>query len=97
MALPDAAGTTAPPSQAAGPSPAGAGGYNGPPPTTAPPAGWRPPVHLQAAPPRRLPHQDIGALDAGEQRAQRVTWAVAAIAGAVLLVLGCLLCVRAFL
>ncbi|GIJ77231.1 hypothetical protein SAMN05443287_105114 [Micromonospora phaseoli] len=52
-------------------------------------------MHLQAAPPRHLPHQDMGALDAREQRAQRVTWAIGAVAGAVLLVLGCLLCVRA--
>ncbi|MFD1081662.1 hypothetical protein [Micromonospora andamanensis] len=72
----------------------GGGGYSGPPPTTAPPPGWRPPVHLQPAPPRQLPGQDMIALDAQEQRAQRVTWAVGAIAGAVLVVLTCLLCTR---
>ncbi|MGC5054460.1 hypothetical protein ACLQ2S_23755 [Micromonospora sp. DT48] len=70
------------------------GGYTGPPPTTAPPPGWRPPVHLRPAPPRQLPAQDMIDLDAQEQRAQRVTWTVGAIAGAVLVVLTCLLCTR---
>ncbi|MBQ1025156.1 hypothetical protein KBX00_12340 [Micromonospora sp. C95] len=72
----------------------GPGGYSGPPPTTAPAPGWRPPVHLQAAPPRQLPAQDMVGLDAQEQRAQRVTWAVGAVAGGVLVVLTCLLCTR---
>ncbi|WP_239095605.1 hypothetical protein [Micromonospora lutea] len=72
----------------------GAGSYGGPPPTTAPPPGWRPPVHLQPAPPRHLPAQDMTGLDAQEQRAQRVTWIVGAVAGAVLVVLTCLLCTR---
>ncbi|WP_253289920.1 hypothetical protein [Verrucosispora sioxanthis] len=53
-----------------------------------------PPVHLRAAPPRQLPAQDMASLDAQEQRAQRVTWAVGAVAGAVLVVLTCLLCTR---
>ncbi|MDG4793544.1 hypothetical protein [Micromonospora sp. WMMD1082] len=77
------------------PRPTGAAGYGGPPPTTAPPPGWRPPVHVQPAPPRQLPAQDMVALDAQEQRAQRVTWIIGAVAGAVLLILGCLLCTRA--
>ncbi|MEG3634995.1 hypothetical protein [Micromonospora palythoicola] len=51
-------------------------------------------MHLQAAPPRQLPAQDMASLDAQEQRAQRVTWAVGAVAGAVLVVLTCLLCTR---
>ncbi|MFY1574310.1 hypothetical protein ACN26Z_05400 [Verrucosispora sp. WMMD703] len=89
---PSPSGTPAPrPGQVAS---GGAGGYAGPPPTTAPPPGWRPPVHLQAAPPRQLPAQDMVSLDAQEQRAQRVTWAVGAVAGAVLVVLTCLLCTR---
>ncbi|WP_438941325.1 hypothetical protein [Micromonospora craterilacus] len=52
-------------------------------------------MHLRPAPPRRLPPQDMVALDAQEQRAQRVTWSVGAVAAAVLLVLVCLLCTRA--
>ncbi|WP_325049932.1 hypothetical protein [Micromonospora radicis] len=91
---------TARPTQSTGIPPArptpppGTGGYLGPPPTTAPPAGWRPPVHLQPSPPRQLPVQDMAALDAQEQRAQRVTWGVGTIAGVVALVLVCLLCAR---
>jgi hypothetical protein len=72
----------------------GTGGYSGPPPTTAPPPGWRPPVHLQGAPPRQLPAQDLASLEAQEQQAQRVTWTVGAVAGAILVVLTCLLCTR---
>ncbi|MEU6023347.1 hypothetical protein [Micromonospora sp. NPDC047134] len=69
--------------------------YAGPPPTVAPPAGWRPPVHLQANPPRQLPPQDMISLDAQEQQAQRVTWGVGTVAGVILVALVCLLCTRA--
>nr|WP_240956541.1 hypothetical protein [Micromonospora sp. HNM0581] len=72
----------------------GASGYHGPPPTTAPAPGWRPPVHLQPTPPRQLPPQDMSGLDTQEQRAQQVTLAVGAVAGTVLVVLACLLGAR---
>ncbi|GAA2706205.1 hypothetical protein ACFY2R_02245 [Micromonospora olivasterospora] len=75
--------------------PPAAGGYAGPPPTTPPPPGWRPPVHLQAALPRRLPPQDMVELDVAEQRAQRITWGVGGVAAVVLALLVCLLCSRA--
>ncbi|GGM25798.1 hypothetical protein GCM10011608_08230 [Micromonospora sonchi] len=52
-------------------------------------------MHLRPNPPRQLPAQDMTALDAQEQRAQRVTWAVGLVAAAVLLLLVCLLCSRA--
>ncbi|GIJ25812.1 hypothetical protein Vqi01_09740 [Micromonospora qiuiae] len=52
-------------------------------------------MHLRPNPPRQLPPQDMTALDAEEQRAQRVTWAVGLVAAAVLLLLVCLLCSRA--
>ncbi|SCG42887.1 hypothetical protein GA0074704_1335 [Micromonospora siamensis] len=39
----------------------------------------------------------MAALDADEQRAQRFTWGMGAVAGVVLLLLLCLLCSRAFL
>lgn len=52
-------------------------------------------MHLQANPPRQLPPQDMIALDAQEQRAQRVTWGVGAVAGVILVALVCLLCTRA--
>ncbi|MEU1681997.1 hypothetical protein ABZ422_23335 [Micromonospora zamorensis] len=80
-----------PPSVPAGPSPSG---YAGPPPSVPPPSGWRPPVHLQPAPPRRLPPQDMADLDAAEQRSQRVTYGFGAAAAVVLVVLFCLLCSR---
>ncbi|MEH0984617.1 hypothetical protein [Micromonospora sp. CPCC 205556] len=89
LPAPDVDRTTMPPPGAT------AGGYAGPPPTTPPPAGWRPPVHLQAAPPRALAPQDMEAMDAAEQRAQRLTYVIGAAAGVVLLLLLCLLCSRA--
>ncbi|MEU8180208.1 hypothetical protein AB0B85_26265 [Micromonospora sp. NPDC049044] len=87
----DEAATVQPPAAS---TDAAAGGYAGPPPTVPPPTGWRPPVHLQPAPPRRLPPQDMTELDVVEQRAQRVTYGFAAGAGVVLLVVVCLLCSR---
>ncbi|WP_141907822.1 hypothetical protein [Micromonospora sp. A202] len=80
-----------PPSVPTGPP---ASGYAGPPPSVPPPSGWRPPVHLQPAPPRRLPPQDMAELDAAEQRSQRVTYGFGAAAAVVLVVLFCLLCSR---
>ncbi|MEV4479473.1 hypothetical protein [Micromonospora coxensis] len=52
-------------------------------------------MHLQANPPRSLPPQDMEAMDTAEQQAQRLTYVVGAVAGAVLLILLCLLCSRA--
>ncbi|RKN23788.1 hypothetical protein D7147_01740 [Micromonospora musae] len=77
-----------------GPGGATYGGYTGPPPSTPPPAGWRPPIHLQPAAPRSLPPQDMAALDQAEQRAQRVTYSIGAVAAVVLVILVCLLCSR---
>ncbi|MFF0150242.1 hypothetical protein [Micromonospora sp. NPDC005203] len=71
-----------------------ASGYVGPPPTVPPPAGWRPPVHLRPAPPRRLPPQDMAELDVAEQRSQRVTYGFGVGAAVVLVVVVCLLCSR---
>jgi hypothetical protein len=89
---PGTGGDGAPDQAAAAPAPAS--GYAGPPPSVPPPAGWRPPVHLEPAPPRRLPPQDMAGLDAAEQRAQRVTYGFGAAVGVVLVVLVCLLCSR---
>ncbi|WP_089021741.1 hypothetical protein [Micromonospora coriariae] len=87
---PGTGGEEAPDHAAAAP----ASGYAGPPPSVPPPAGWRPPVHLEPAPPRRLPPQDMAGLDVAEQRAQRVTYGFGAAVGVVLVVLVCLLCSR---
>jgi hypothetical protein len=70
------------------------GGYTGPPPTTPPPLGWRPPVYVQAPPPRRLPAQDMATMDKAEQQAQRLTYSFGAVAAVVLVLLTCLLCGR---
>jgi hypothetical protein len=46
-------------------------------------------VVIRPAPPRQLPPQDHAALDRAEWDALRVTWAVAAAAGLVALLVGC--------
>jgi hypothetical protein len=68
--------------------------YAGPPPTVAPPAGWRPPVHLRPPPPRQLPGQDVPGIEESERGARTLTYGVGLVAGAVLLVVMCLLCSR---
>jgi hypothetical protein len=69
--------------------------YSGPPRTDPPPPGWRPPVIAQPPPPRDLPGQDIDALDEAEGSARTVTYGVGLVAGAIALILMCLLCARA--
>lgn len=66
--------------------------YTGPPPSTPPPPGWRPPVVVQPPPPRRLPDQDQARLDAQEQTARTLTYGVAMVAGAIMLILTLLVC-----
>ncbi|MGJ3229951.1 hypothetical protein ACQEUV_32150 [Micromonospora aurantiaca (nom. illeg.)] len=85
------AGGAWPGSPGGGPLPSG---YAGPPPSTPPPPGWRPPVHVQPSPPRRLPPQDMAAMDQAEQRAQRLTYGIGAAVAVVLVLLTCLLCSR---
>jgi hypothetical protein len=51
-------------------------------------------VYVQPAPPRPLPAQDVPALEAAEGSARTLTYGVGLIAGAVLLVVMCLLCSR---
>ncbi|MCZ7425906.1 hypothetical protein O7607_09200 [Micromonospora sp. WMMA1949] len=85
------AGGAWPGSPGGGPPPSG---YAGPPPSTPPPPGWRPPVHVQPSPPRRLPPQDMAAMDQAEQRAQRLTYGIGAAVAVVLVLLTCLLCSR---
>jgi hypothetical protein len=74
--------------------PAPTPGYAGPPPTQAPPHGWRPPFVVQPAAPRQLPAQDRDQLNAGERSARTLTLGVGMIAGAIVLILTCLLCSR---
>ena len=69
--------------------------YTGPPRTDPPPADWRPPTVAQPPPPRSMPAQDIDALDEAEGSARTVTYGVGMVAGAIALILMCLLCARA--
>jgi len=70
-------------------------GYQGPPRADPPPADWRPPTISQPPPPRALPPQDMDALDDAEGSARTVTYGVGLVAGAIALILICLLCARA--
>ncbi|MEV0897908.1 translation initiation factor 2 [Actinoplanes sp. NPDC049802] len=72
----------------------GAPAYPGPPRAEPPPAGWRPPTIAHPPPPRALPPQDMGALDEAEGSARTVTYGVGLVAGAIAVVIICLLCAR---
>ncbi len=69
--------------------------YTGPPRTDPPPSGWRPPTVAQPPPPRTMPGQDMDALDEAEGSARTVTYGVGLVAGAIAVILMCLLCARA--
>ena len=92
---PDPASATLPPPPAPAPKPPPGSGYQGPPATTPPPAGWRPPTFAQPPAPRALPPQDMDALDDAEGSARTVTYGVGLVAGAIAVILICLLCARA--
>jgi hypothetical protein len=49
---------------------------------------------VQPLPPRQLPAQDPAGIDQSERSARTMTYGVGMIAGAVLLILTCLLCSR---
>jgi hypothetical protein len=68
--------------------------YQGPPRQTPPPPHWRPPTIAQAPPPRALPPQNMEALDDAEGSARTVTYGIGMVAGAIALILMCLLCAR---
>ncbi|MCY1144880.1 translation initiation factor 2 [Actinoplanes sp. Pm04-4] len=68
--------------------------YPGPPRTPPPSANWRPPTIATPPPPRSLPPQDMDDLDDSEGSARTVTYGVGLVAGAIALILMCLLCVR---
>ena len=77
------------------PAPKPVPGYQGPPRADPPPPTWRPPLVAQPPPPRSMPAQDIDALDEAEGSARTVTYGVGMVAGAIALLLMCLLCARA--
>ncbi|WP_306211314.1 translation initiation factor 2 [Actinoplanes sp. RD1] len=68
--------------------------YEGPPrPAPASPH-WRPPVVSHPPPPRSMPAQDARALDEAEGSARTMTYGVGLVAGAIAIILMCLLCAR---
>jgi hypothetical protein len=69
-------------------------GYSGPPPTDPPPMGWRPPTYVQPPPPRQLAPQDLDKVESQEKDARTLTYGVALVGAAVMVVLSCLLCSR---
>jgi hypothetical protein len=50
---------------------------------------------VQAPPPRALPAQDLPRLEESEQRARTLTYGIAMVAGAIMIVLMLVLCGRA--
>ena len=70
--------------------------YSGPPRTDPPAPHWRPPTIAHPPPPRAMPGQDIDALDEAEGSARTVTYGVGLVAGAIAVILVCLLCARLF-
>jgi hypothetical protein len=69
-------------------------GYQGPPRQSQPSPQWRPPTIAQPPPPRALPPQNMDALDDAEGSARTVTYGIGMVAGAIALILMCLLCAR---
>lgn len=80
-----------PPEPSAEPAPPA---YPGPPPSAPPPRGWQPPVVMQPPAPRELPQQDTAGIEEDERSARTLTYGIGMIAGAVLVVVMCLLCSR---
>jgi hypothetical protein len=68
--------------------------YAGPPRAESPPPDWRPPLVAQPPPPRSLPEQDEAQLTEAESSARTVTVGIGMVAGAIALILMCLLCAR---
>jgi hypothetical protein len=77
------------------PAPRPGADYPGPPRSTPPSPNWRPPTIAHPPPPRSMPAQDLDALDDAEGSARTITYGVGLVAGAIALILLCLLCARA--
>ena len=68
--------------------------YTGPPPTVFAGPDWRPRTLIQVPAARSLPEQDDAAVDEQERSARTVSYGVAMIAGAILLIVLIVLCGR---
>ena len=87
------------PPEAAGPPPSASApqhpsGYAGPPHADPPPRDWQPAIVPQPPPPRLMPAQDMDVLDEEEGSAKTVTYGIGLVAGAIALIIMCLLCAR---
>jgi hypothetical protein len=91
---PGAAGPGPDPTPPSGPRPAEPPRYAGPPRTAQPSPHWRPPTIAQPPPPRQLPPQNLDALEEAEGSARTITYGVGLVAGAIALILLCLVCGR---
>ncbi|MEJ3743197.1 translation initiation factor 2 [Actinomycetes bacterium KLBMP 9797] len=83
-----------PPSPKPEPAPEAPPEYAGPPSSPPPPRGWQPPIVVQPPAPRQLPPQDVPGLEEEERGARTLTYGVGMIAGAVMVIVVCLLCSR---
>jgi hypothetical protein len=63
----------------------------------APPLGWRPPLVIQTPPPRAMPAQDMAAIGLAEQQGRTITYGIAMVTGAIMIVLMLILCGRVLL
>ncbi|GAA2505219.1 hypothetical protein Ahu01nite_041950 [Winogradskya humida] len=68
--------------------------YEGPPRQAPASPHWRPPVVSHPPPPRSMPAQNLGSVNESEGAARTMTYGVGLVAGAIALVLMCLLCAR---
>ncbi|MEU4216250.1 translation initiation factor 2 [Actinoplanes sp. NPDC026623] len=68
--------------------------YQGPPRTPPPSPQWRPPMVQKPPQPRSMPGQNMDVLDESEGTARTMTYGVGLVAGAIALILMCLLCGR---
>jgi hypothetical protein len=68
--------------------------YSPPPVMASPPVTWRPQLVVRTAPPRRLPAQDIAAIEASETHARAFTRSVGLGAGVIIVVVLCIVCAR---
>jgi hypothetical protein len=92
---PDPDSGTPDPAPLPAPEPDPAENYSGPPRPSAANPYWRPPTVAEPPPPRSMPPQDMDALDDAEGSARTVTYGVGLVAGAIVVILMCLLCARA--
>jgi hypothetical protein len=76
------------------PAPDWSSAYSGPPHADPPSPDWRPTIVPQPPPPRTMPAQDMDALDEEEGSARTVTYGIGLVAGAIAVILMCLLCGR---